>query len=456
MTGRWPVRLLALVGLASCAGVYTRIPLPPVSSREERQVRTQAGSLSITQAENLLRRNFYAILYDESETSTGETREAFIARLSSSETLAPTQLLSVTPEQLVAVGKQLGPTTSYELATAVERVQAPLRRRLDRVGRRVAVAAGRPDVVFILDPSVGLNAGAVAGFDSRQIAVGPPLILLAESEDGLAAGLGHEVAHITHRHTRTLAIQNLVVSTLQVVSMIAVASANAANCQRGYGCMSTAQLERSMAAAATATGLVANGTIAATGFSRDEEREADYYGLQYASRAGYRPEAAVVFLQRLLAWDQGGGYTFEIPFLRTHPATAERVVRVEKWAQALNGSEVAQQEATNSSETQAGAAVAPVEQTASVPVRAAASQTGTAVCWQAAAADNGRCSTCCSPGGCQTSCETGGGPAEPSGRVRPKTCWNADAHLGAARAVCTTCCTASVTCATTCAKVASE
>src|SRR5947208_59237 len=83
-------------------------------------------------------------------------------------------------------------------------------------------------------------------------------------------------------------------------------------------CMSGAELGQSMAAVGTVTGVVANGTINATGFNRDEEREADYYGLQYAAGAGYRPEDAVQFWQRNLAWERGTGGSFEIPFLRDH------------------------------------------------------------------------------------------------------------------------------------------
>ena len=95
--------------------------------------------------------------------------------------------------------------------------------------------------------------------------------------------------------------------------------------------MSSAELGQSMAAVGTVTGVVAKGTINATGFNRDEEREADYYGLQYAASAGYRPEDAVHFWQRNLAWERGTGGSFEIPFLRDHPATAERLVRIDKW-----------------------------------------------------------------------------------------------------------------------------
>ncbi len=179
---------------------------------------------------------------------------------------------------------------------------------------------------------MGLNAGAAAGFDSHQISVGPQLILMTETDDGLAFILGHEIAHVTQGHTRTLAVQELVVGTLRLATMLAVAVAEADSCRRGGYCPSDAAMQQDMQVAGAATGLVAHGTATATGYGRDQEREADYYGLQYAAAAGYRPQAGVAAFRRLLALETGSGSSFKVPFLSDHPATAERIVRLEKWA----------------------------------------------------------------------------------------------------------------------------
>jgi predicted Zn-dependent protease len=445
---------LVVVTACACAGMYTRVPLPSVTRSDERMAEAQAGALTVEETERLMHENFYRILYDETGASNSESRDAFVVRMMTTEAVSPTWLVTIPPAQLVNLSQRLTPLDSYRLSEAIARSQAPLRKRLTRVGSRVALSAGRGDVSFILDATQGINAGAVAGFSSRQIAVGPQVILLAGTEDGLAGILGHEVAHITHGHTRALAIQTLLVGTLQIASMAAVAVANAANCQQGGQCMRGSELTQSMAATSTVTGVVANGVITATGFSRDEEREADYYGLQYAMRAGYRGGDVALFWQHMLAWERGAGASFEIPFLRDHPATAERVVRIEKWTAGSSALV-----ATSAGETPQPAA-SPTPQPdgreagpAGGGPSAVASLNDAHPCWQTIAGDGGTCTTCCEPGGCHTDCRQGVSHAGQAGTPRPKACWNADSSVGGARAVCTTCCTASVSCSTKCSKI---
>jgi hypothetical protein len=216
-----------------------------------------------------------------------------------------------------------------------------------------------------------------------------------------------------------------------------------------------------MAAVGTVTGVVANGTIEATGINRDEEREADYYGLQYAVSAGYRPDGAVHYWQRFLAWEQGKGSSFEIPFLRDHPVTAERLVRIEKWVGQIQGGAAPTPPQEASAPAGAGSGLippAPVVRPVAIarptvaPAQevSASSEADAHPCWQATASDGGRCTTCCDSGGCHTDCQPGEGQAKQGGTPRPRTCWNADSRIGNARAICTTCCTAAVTCSTKC------
>ncbi len=454
------------LAVAACAGTFTRVPLPTVTSGEERAAGAAAGMLTLEQAERFMHENFYRIVYDEEAHSSGESRDEFVSRMFASETISPTLLTSITPTQLVSLSQRLSAADSYQVSQAVARYQAPLRQRLGRVGGRIAAAAGRNDLVFVLDATQGMNAGALAGFNSRQIAVGPQIVLFTGTEDELAAVLGHEVAHITHGHTRALAIQTLLVGTLQFASMAAVAVANAANCQQGGHCMSGAELGQSMAAVGTVTGVVANGTINATGFNRDEEREADYYGLQYAATAGYRPEDAVHFWQRNLAWERGTGGSFEIPFLRDHPATAERLVRFDKWVSQFRGSAtptpLQEASAPAARPPEVAARVSPpaarqpevaVPPVATAPSTMATFKADARPCWQTAGSDGGSCTTCCDSGGCHTDCQRGEQHVQQTGTPRPRTCWNADSRIGSSHAVCTTCCTTAVTCSTKCSKV---
>ena len=71
-------------------------------------------------------------------------------------------------------------------------------------------------------------------------------------------------------------------------------------------------------------------------FSRDFEREADYFGLKYVYRAGFNIEAGADVWER---------FAVEIPqsmtrnFFSTHPASPERMVRLKKIIQELRGEE---------------------------------------------------------------------------------------------------------------------
>ena len=87
------------LAVAACAGTFTRVPLPTVTSGEERAAGAAAGMLTLEQAEHFMHENFYRIVYDEEAHSSGESRDAFVTRMFASETISPTLLTSITPTQ---------------------------------------------------------------------------------------------------------------------------------------------------------------------------------------------------------------------------------------------------------------------------------------------------------------------------------------------------------------------
>jgi predicted Zn-dependent protease len=63
-------------------------------------------------------------------------------------------------------------------------------------------------------------------------------------------------------------------------------------------------------------------------FSRAQESEADHIGLILMAKAGYDPEKAIEFWQRMAAYSQGK----QPPaFLSDHPSDKDRIAALQKW-----------------------------------------------------------------------------------------------------------------------------
>ena len=159
------------------AGTFSRVPMPVTTSEEEAGVAAQLSPMGTAELMKLLDRNYYRLLYQE-EPTRPEPCEAFIDRMMAAEVVSPVAVMT------------LGPSQSGVIASALEHIRTPLVRRMTRVAERVTEAAGRRDLIFTLNPSMGLNAGALMGLNSHRIEVGPQLVLLAETDDELAFVLG--------------------------------------------------------------------------------------------------------------------------------------------------------------------------------------------------------------------------------------------------------------------------
>jgi hypothetical protein len=258
--------------LTGCSGIFTAVPLPHVTSADQRALEESVPRLTASELNLCLRGNYYRILYDDRGV-TGESRDAFVTRMLSEEH-APPGLLAGVVLKSVTFAPTSTPAQRQALRQAVGDARKPLERRLERVAARIAAAAARPDVTCRLDARMQLNAGAEVGFTPRRILVGPSLVLLAESEDALAFVIGHELAHVIRHHTKLKAAQDLFIRMITF----------------GYD---------SGVAGEFIAGILSQGSIPA--FNRDKECEADAYALQYMETAAYRAGAAAEFLKMVLA-----------------------------------------------------------------------------------------------------------------------------------------------------------
>src|SRR6185295_8351023 len=142
---------------------------------------------------------------------------------------------------------------------------------------------------LLADPRT-VNAFALPG---GQIFITEALVGLLNSDDELAAVLGHEVGHVLARHSAEhLAKQQL---TQRIIGAVAV----------GSGSYDTAQLAQLA------------GSLVNMKHGRDDELEADALGLRLTREAGFDPRAMIAVMQKLEK-ASGGGRQPE--FASTHPS----------------------------------------------------------------------------------------------------------------------------------------
>ena len=153
----------------------------------------------------------------------------------------------------------------------------------------------------------GINAYAVPG---GFIYVHLDLIRAAKTESELAAVIGHEIGHIVGRHSMKRLTQVYGVEILKQVILGEDPSA-----------------VKKIIADILAAGLLFR-------YSRDAERESDFYGVQNVYDAGIDPEGAAIFFETLREMRGREPSALE-QFLSTHPVPSERVVNVRNQINAL-------------------------------------------------------------------------------------------------------------------------
>ena len=140
----------------------------------------------------------------------------------------------------------------------------------------------------------GINAFATMG---GYVYLNKGLIARADNEAELASVIGHEIGHIVGKHS------------IKQLRQRAIAQ----------GALSAAGVDRSQAVQ-IGVELAVNRRK-----SRKDELEADQLGLSNLTKAGYAPAGMLGFMQKLLE----GGSRSVPTFVSTHPATSERIRRLQ-------------------------------------------------------------------------------------------------------------------------------
>lgn len=155
---------------------------------------------------------------------------------------------------------------------------------------------------FHLVESNEVNAWCMPG---GKVVVYTGILPITKDANGLAVVLGHEIGHAVAQHGNERISQQLVAQTGFAALDVAMANKPEA----------TRSLILTAAGVGTTVGVLLP-------FSRTQESEADRLGLIFMASAGYDPNTAVAFWQRMAA--QAGGKS--VPeFLSTHPSDAQRI-----------------------------------------------------------------------------------------------------------------------------------
>jgi len=158
----------------------------------------------------------------------------------------------------------------------------------------------------IEDPQV--NAFAMPG---GKVAVYTGILPVAQSEAGLAAVIGHEIAHVYAEHGGERLSQGLLAQGLGTALDVALQK----------------QPEQTRSLFMSAYGLGSQVGVLLP-FSRVQETEADRLGTIFMAMAGYDPHEAVGLWERMAAASKGQARPPE--FLSTHPAETTRIKKLQE------------------------------------------------------------------------------------------------------------------------------
>jgi predicted Zn-dependent protease len=209
--------------------------------------------------------------------------------------------------QEIELGKQMDGEVRREMGLYDD---ANLQRYVEDIGMRMARVSERPNLPwhFAVVDEPAINAFALPG---GYIYLTRGILPFLDTEAELAGVLGHEIGHVTARHS---AQQYTKATTAGVgVTLLSIFVPEARPFQN---------------LTETALGVLF------LKYGRDDELQADRLGVQYSARTGWDPAGVAGMLRTLARLDDASGSRRGVPnFLSTHPAPADRVEKVQALVQ---------------------------------------------------------------------------------------------------------------------------
>jgi predicted Zn-dependent protease len=213
------------------------------------------------------------------------------------------ELALVSESQEINIGRQSAAAAESELGLVADQ---PLQDYVKGIGMPLAKASERtalPWAFQVVDDPTPNAFAAPGGF----IFVTRGLLALMGNEAELAGVLGHEIGHVTARHSvKRMSQQQLAQIGVGVGSMISPTLAK-------FGGMATSGLQ-----------------VLFLSYGRDDERQADDLGYGYALAQNYDVRQMVDVFTSLQNSAQLAGHSPIPDWQSSHPNPAERIVRIEK------------------------------------------------------------------------------------------------------------------------------
>jgi predicted Zn-dependent protease len=233
---------------------------------------------------------------------------AFLASCAVNPATGERQLTLMSEGQEIQMGRNADPDIVASMGLYPDE---GLQTYVQELGEGLAARSERPDLPWtfrVLDDPV-INAFALPG---GYIYVTRGILAYLDSEAELAGVLGHEIGHVTARH-----------------SVNQISRAQVAQLGLGVGMILAPELQRFEGLASASLGLLF------LKFGRDDERQADELGVRYMGRLGYDPaqlSGVMGMLGRVTAGGGGeGGRTPE--WLSTHPNPENREATILRLAE---------------------------------------------------------------------------------------------------------------------------
>ncbi len=190
-----------------------------------------------------------------------------------------------------------------------------------RVGKRIAAAItnyytqqGKGEILqgyqweFNLVNSNEVNAWCMPG---GKVVVYTGILPVTQNEAGLAVVMGHEIAHAIAQHGNERMSQQMLAQGIGTVGSVLTS-----------GNSTVSNIFNTVYAPGAQIGVLLPN-------SRKQELEADHYGLIFAAMAGYNPNEAAPFWERM---SKVGGGEKPPEFMSTHPSDETRIKKVQEYA----------------------------------------------------------------------------------------------------------------------------